>query len=88
MAKKQAELGWNVMITGRNHEALEETKKKLKPLRAKLPVFKWMSVLILGQHKWLQKRYMCLGVLMHLLIMRPAILFARQKSSRPMDGKR
>lgn len=34
MAKKQAELGWHVMVTGRNHEALEETKKKLRPLRA------------------------------------------------------
>lgn len=56
MAKRQAELGWNVMITGRNQEALEETKKKLKPLRAKLSAFKWMSVLILLRHKWLRKR--------------------------------
>lgn len=46
MAKKQAELGWHVMVTGRNHEALEETKKKLRPLRGRSPVFKWMSVLI------------------------------------------
>lgn len=44
MAKKQAELGWHVMVTGRNHEALEETKKKFRPLRDRSLVFKWMSV--------------------------------------------
>lgn len=38
IAKKQAELGWSVMLTGRTLDALEETKKRLKTLEAK-PLF-------------------------------------------------
>lgn len=44
MAKKQAELGWHVMVTGRNHEALEETKKEIETFEGRSLVFKWMSV--------------------------------------------
>ncbi|WP_413287217.1 2,4-dienoyl-CoA reductase [Bacillus mojavensis] len=39
MAKKQAELGWNVLITGRNQEALEETKKEIETFEGQVVCF-------------------------------------------------
>ena len=39
MAKKQAELGWHVMVTGRNHEALEETKKEIETFEGQVACF-------------------------------------------------
>lgn len=39
MAKKQAELGWHVMVTGRNQEALEETKKEIETFEGQVACF-------------------------------------------------
>lgn len=39
MAKKQAELGWHVMVTGRNQEALEETKREIETFEGQVACF-------------------------------------------------
>ncbi|WP_035174323.1 SDR family NAD(P)-dependent oxidoreductase, partial [Bacillus atrophaeus] len=39
IAKKQAELGWSVMLTGRTLDALEETKKEIENSGGKAAFF-------------------------------------------------